>query len=108
MLIQFQIIQTEEEGYKIVFRIDTSNDLGITHTKVVSLKENAFDSFFRLALPVGVDFEDIQAVATESVIESVKEQEAAKAAEAAAEESSKSDEEVESVQSDIVAAPEAV
>lgn len=90
MLLQFQIIKGDDEAYKLAVRVDTTNEVGISHTEIVDLKDSLTESFVRLMYPCAIDFKGIECLATEDAISKVKEQEAQAA-------SMKSDEEVAAV-----------
>lgn len=84
-LVQFQIIQSDDDVYKIALRINTSNgDLEVAHTKILDLKSEAISTLFRLGQPCGVEFEDLTVTASDECIERVKAKMAEEAAAAKA------------------------
>ena len=78
-----QMIQGDDKVYRLAMRIETSNEIGVAHTMVAELKDNVLDSMVRLFQPVGVEFKDIIATASDAAIEQVKKQQEEESAQAA-------------------------
>lgn len=108
MQVEFQMLFNQEtETHQLGVRVKTlNNDMEIFHTKVVTLSKDLISSVVTLMMPCAIEFEDVEGISNDKAINTVKEQEAAKAAADATAESAKSDEEVVDVQSDSIAAPE--
>lgn len=85
MLVHMQMIQGDDNIYRLAMRIDTTNEIGAAHTMVVDLKESITDSVIRMFQPISVEFKDVIGEATEHAIETVKKQQEEEVAKAAGE-----------------------
>ena len=79
-----QVIK-DADGYKLVVRVITENQLEVAHTKLLGLGSDAIESLVMMRLPFDVEFADIEdPISTSEAIAIVEQQNADAAAKAAA------------------------
>lgn len=85
MHFQVQVVLDENDKFKLVVRLYTSNEMGLVHHQVLELDENPDKSFVKLFSPILMEFKGITATASPEVIQEVMAEQARKAAEIRAE-----------------------